>query len=143
ARDKPAEATVGHVDEAGAVDAVLGHSAPEVRGAEVGAGLGYGVALRTRLRQPRRSAWQNGRSQSVVGDPAWVVVGRADSGPAVSLLLDGEGLAAERLRHLLARRVRVGMDRRDVRDAGASVGHPADDSYGRGAARSAAAHLPL
>src|SRR5712691_1087168 len=42
ARDEPAEAAVGHVDEAGAVDAVLGHPAPEVRGAEVGARLGHG-----------------------------------------------------------------------------------------------------
>src|SRR5712691_805594 len=52
AREEPAETPVGHVDEAGAVDPVLGHPAPEVRRAEVGAGLGDRVAARTRLGEP-------------------------------------------------------------------------------------------
>ena len=39
ARDEPAEPAVRHVDEAGAVDPVLAHAAPEVRRAEVGVRL--------------------------------------------------------------------------------------------------------
>src|SRR5437868_7682801 len=51
-RHEPAEPTVGHVDEAGAVDPALGHAAPLVRRAEVGAGLFHRVASRTRLGEP-------------------------------------------------------------------------------------------
>src|SRR5947207_324731 len=50
--DESPERAVAHVDEAGAVDPMLGHPAPEVGGAEVGAGLGDRVSVRTRLRQP-------------------------------------------------------------------------------------------
>src|SRR5215813_10764696 len=43
-RHEPAQATVRHVHEAGAVDPTLGHTAPLVRSSEVGAGLGRLVA---------------------------------------------------------------------------------------------------
>ena len=64
ARHEAAEAAVRHVDEAGAVDAALGHPAPEVRRAEVGARLLDRVAVGRALGEPRpRDCPSDGRQR--------------------------------------------------------------------------------
>src|SRR5438046_2875714 len=73
-RNEVTEPAVGHVHEARAVDAALGHPAPLVGRAEVGVGLLDRVTLRSA--EPvalRRSA------KHVLSNPARVVVGRTDA----------------------------------------------------------------
>src|SRR5438132_6942724 len=107
ARDEPAEASVGHVDEARAVDTVLRHPAPEVRRAEVGARLLNRIA--GLFPQPVRVGVA---AERVGPQPARVVVRGADPRPTVPLLLDNKRLPGERLRHLARILPRVGPDGR-------------------------------
>src|SRR4051812_13877305 len=98
------------MDESGAVDAVAGHPAPEVRRAEVRAGLVDGVTVGTRLREPCPRDCPRVLSQRGLADPAGVVVRGADAGPAVSALFHSQWLAAQRLRDLFGRGVRFCMN---------------------------------
>src|SRR2546423_8380091 len=87
ARDEQAEPPVGHVNEAGAVDAPLGHAAPEVRRAEGGPRLGDRIAVPPRER--------------LLAHPAGIVVGGDDPRPAVAALLHAHGVSAQELRDAL------------------------------------------
>src|SRR5919204_4761539 len=100
ARHEQAEAPVGHVDEAGAVDAALGHAAPEVRRAEVR------PRLRDRVAVPPR--------ERLLPHPARVVVGGDDPRPAVAALLHAHGVSAEELRDALRGLVGLGANGCDL-----------------------------
>jgi hypothetical protein len=63
--------------------AALFHAAPEVLLPEVAARLLHRLAVDT--------------GELLFANPAGVVVGRANAGPAVASLLDGDGLAAQQL----------------------------------------------
>src|SRR5919202_2987566 len=103
ARDEQAEPAVGHVDEAGAVDAALGHAAPEVRRAEVGPRLGDRIAV-----PPR---------QRLLPHPARIVVRGEDPRPAAAALLHAHGVSAEKLRDALGGLVGLGPHGLDVDEA--------------------------
>src|SRR5919202_4569653 len=100
ARDEQAEPPVGHVDEAGAVDAALGHAAPEVRRAEVDPRLG------DRIPVPPR--------QRLLPHPARIVVGGDDPRPAVAALLHTHGISAEEVGDALRSLVGLGANGFDV-----------------------------
>src|SRR5215211_1867999 len=96
-RDEPSRPPVSHVDEAGAIDAPLGHAAPLVARAEIPARRLDRIAA-GRGRQPpivRRAA------QHVFAHPPRIVVSRRYARPAVLDRLHLQRLPPQGLRHLL------------------------------------------
>ena len=88
------------MDEARAIDAALGHAAPEIGRAQVAARLLDGVAL--------------GAGKLVLAHPAEVVVGGLDARPAVAAPFDGHGLAPQKLRHALGVVARLSAHSSDI-----------------------------
>src|SRR5262249_7197256 len=109
ARDQPAGAAVGQGHEAGAVDSALGHPAPLIRRAEVGARSLDGVVTGTGTCDGACPF-----NKCVLPDPTGIVVRSPNAAPAVARFLDDDGLVRNQLRHLLGRVVRLSANRRDV-----------------------------
>src|SRR5579884_17494 len=99
---------MGHVDEAGTVDAGRRHPAPLVRGPD--------EAARSLERQPRRRLRPRpvALRQRLRTHPAAVVVGSHHPDPVAVPLLHLERFVLERLAHLLGRVARIGPKRRDL-----------------------------
>src|SRR5262249_42610476 len=129
-RDEATEAAITHVDEARAVDAALGQAAPEVGGAEERAPLLDRVPFGPWLGEPCLGDSPQDMSQSVMSDPAWIVVRGPNPDPPVAGGLDGQRLAAKRLRDRLCPVVRLGADRRHLVGAHAHLPHAADRTGG-------------
>src|SRR5439155_20759995 len=100
-----------HVHEPGAVDAPLGHAAPEIRRAEQLTRVRDGIGS-ARL-EPLRIASVRER---IGAQPARIAVGGPDARPAVARLLELERLARKRLADLLGVVALLGPEGWHIRD---------------------------